>query len=208
LRPYKTGWVCRVGIKGKLPVKDMNRTRRTGRRPNSREAILDAAESVVADVGASHMTLDAVSAKAGVSKGGLLYHFPSKQALLRGMVERLIGNFAAAREREAAGLPEGPSRSLKAHVLSWSPRNRRREKLMAALIAAAAHDPHLLKPATEAYRKAFGEFIAGGLRPERAAVITMAVDGLSILQLLGMFPFDADQRKSIIEELLRLADEV
>ena len=43
----------------------------------ARERILEAAERVVGDVGAARMTLDGVAQAAGVSKGGLLYHFPS-----------------------------------------------------------------------------------------------------------------------------------
>jgi AcrR family transcriptional regulator len=36
-----------------------------------------------------HLTLDEVAKTAGVSKGGLLYHYPSKEALLTAIVERL-----------------------------------------------------------------------------------------------------------------------
>src|SRR5687767_14471935 len=46
----------------------------------ARERILEAAERVVGDVGAARMTLEGVAQAAGVSKGGLLYHFPTKEA--------------------------------------------------------------------------------------------------------------------------------
>ena len=49
---------------------------------SARERILEAAERVITEVGAAHLTLDAVAQAAGVSKGGLLYHFPSKESLL------------------------------------------------------------------------------------------------------------------------------
>jgi len=46
-------------------------------RPSNRARLLDAYEELlVSGVGAT-VTLDAVAAAAGVSKGGLLYHFPS-----------------------------------------------------------------------------------------------------------------------------------
>ena len=61
-----------------------------GKRPNSRGLVLDAADALVSEVGANHMSLDAVAARAGISKGGLLYLFPSKVALLQGMVERYV----------------------------------------------------------------------------------------------------------------------
>ena len=56
-------------------------------RSDARERILDAALAVADRVGAAHLTLDAVATEAGVSKGGLLYHFASKDLLLKGVVE-------------------------------------------------------------------------------------------------------------------------
>ena len=44
----------------------------------TQEQILDAAEAVVIERGVKGMTLETVAAKANLSKGGLLYHFPSK----------------------------------------------------------------------------------------------------------------------------------
>jgi len=54
----------------------------------ARDRILEAADQLVAAQGASNLTLDAVAQAAGLSKGGLLYHFPSKDALLMGMLDR------------------------------------------------------------------------------------------------------------------------
>lgn len=56
---------------------------------DTRDRILDALEALLLDGGLSQFTLDAVAERAGVSKGGLLYHFPSKAALLSAMVRRL-----------------------------------------------------------------------------------------------------------------------
>lgn len=44
--------------------------------------ILEAASNLVQEQGASALTLDATCAKAGMSKGGLLYHFRSKDDLM------------------------------------------------------------------------------------------------------------------------------
>jgi AcrR family transcriptional regulator len=69
-------------------------------RPSSQEKILDAAERVVIDEGAKHMTLETVARKAGVSKGGLIYNFPSKDKLLDAMLFRLIERFTDVRRAE------------------------------------------------------------------------------------------------------------
>jgi AcrR family transcriptional regulator len=61
----------------------------------ARDRVLDAYETLLIEHGAAAVTLDAVAAAASVSKGGLLYHFASKDALAAGLLDRL-------RERSAA----------------------------------------------------------------------------------------------------------
>lgn len=55
----------------------------------ARERVLDAFAELLIEQGERAATLDAVAAAAGVSKGGLLYHFGSKDALIAGLLERL-----------------------------------------------------------------------------------------------------------------------
>jgi len=57
---------------------------------NSRASILDAAQRAALREGSAHLTIDAVARESGLSKGGVLYHFPAKEALLEAMVERLV----------------------------------------------------------------------------------------------------------------------
>ena len=59
------------------------------RPPHARDKVLDAFESILIEEGERAATLDAVARRAGVSKGGLLYHFGSRDALDAGLVERL-----------------------------------------------------------------------------------------------------------------------
>jgi len=175
--------------------------------PSSRDKIVDAAEKIVIKVGATHMTLDAVAEKAGVSKGGLLYHFPNKEALLKAMLNRRVQRLEEARKKKCAELQDGPTREIKAYISSTLDHDRKTDRIGASLLAAAAHDPKLLDPVREDYRRRLNKLIPAGLRFERAAVITLAVDGLRLLELLSLSPFNEEQRKKVIEEMLRLADE-
>jgi AcrR family transcriptional regulator len=59
------------------------------RPPRARESVLDAFESILIDEGERAATMDATARAAGVSKGGLLYHFGSKDALEGALVERM-----------------------------------------------------------------------------------------------------------------------
>lgn len=79
------------------------------RPPLAKEKVLDAFEAVLIESGERAATMDATARAAGVSKGGLLYHFATKEALEAGLVERLgvlvdedIAAIAAADEGEIA----------------------------------------------------------------------------------------------------------
>jgi AcrR family transcriptional regulator len=76
--------------------------------PAARDKVLDAFESILIGQGERAATLEAVAAEAGVSKGGLLYHFGSKQALMEG----LLGRLEALVEQDVAAMraaEDGPA---------------------------------------------------------------------------------------------------
>ena len=56
----------------------------------ARAAALDAADALLSEHGLAAFTLEAVAARAGISKGGLLYHFPTKEALLSDLMRRCL----------------------------------------------------------------------------------------------------------------------
>ncbi|NUQ87837.1 MULTISPECIES: TetR/AcrR family transcriptional regulator [Glycomyces] len=70
--------------------------------PSTRDRILNALQRILVEEGASGVTLEKVAAEAGVSKGGLLYHFKSKSDLYDGLARRHRlqeeANIARARE--------------------------------------------------------------------------------------------------------------
>ncbi len=174
---------------------------------NARERIVDAAEDVVIEVGARHLTLDTVAAKAGVSKGGLLYHFPNKKALLHAMLERRITRLERIRQEKLASLPEDPRSPIVAYVLSLQEEDQEARNVSVALFAAVAHDPQLLLPFQKEFGRQLDEFCRGGLSFERAAVVMLAVNGLKLLELFSLLSFTAEERNRIIEKIIALAKE-
>lgn len=78
---------------------------RMPRAASARDRILIAYEDLLIESGERGATLDAVAARAGVSKGGLLYHFGSKDALTAGFIERLL----ALTEEDVSLMREAPA---------------------------------------------------------------------------------------------------
>ena len=110
-------------------------------RPSGKDAMLDAAEVVMTEQGAWRLTLDSVAEQAGVSKGGLLYHFPTKEALLKALVGRLMDN-ASERRKECRGDDDDPRAVVKADVEASLLDDSRNPQLCAGLISALANCPH------------------------------------------------------------------
>src|SRR5688572_22621547 len=83
---------------------------------DTRSQLLDAAEAVVAREGVRNLTLDAVAARSGISKGGLLYHFHSKEDLAAAMIERSMAWFDGALIEAGADDPDSKGRFTRAYI--------------------------------------------------------------------------------------------
>jgi AcrR family transcriptional regulator len=178
---------------------------KTRGRPSSREAMLDAAQEVVLEGGAGRLTLDAVAKRAGVSKGGVMYNFPTKEALLKAMVERLVEHNRHAHARLTAGLPDRPGRSLKAYVMNSAQALDVDDKVSGALLAALNSDPALLAPVAEYFHARFAK-LAADVPFERAALVYLATEGLWTQELLQLSPFTPRQRAQLVRALVRMAE--
>ncbi|MHB1305906.1 MAG: TetR/AcrR family transcriptional regulator [Limisphaerales bacterium] len=170
-----------------------------------REALLDAAESVVSELGAVHLTLDAVADRAKVSKGGLLYHFPSKDALLRAMLRRLIDCFGADQRTALEGLPPGPATALRAFVEAGIREHSDTRSVAAALLAASAINPSLLEPVRTMHQETLQRLTEPSRHKPLVWVIMMAIDGLWLNDILHTSPLSSEQRDQFRAELLQLA---
>ncbi|MCX8023508.1 MAG: TetR/AcrR family transcriptional regulator [Syntrophorhabdaceae bacterium] len=171
------------------------------------DTIVDAAESVVIELGAARLTLDAVAEKAGVSKGGLLHHFPTKDALLEAMIRKHIREREGKMEEMYSRLPEGATRRLKAYVLSGADHEQISKHIGTSLLAALAHNPKLAEPVKEAIKRTYSELFKTGINFEKALVLCLAVDGLLFHEVLSISPLDEDEKKRVISEILRIIDE-
>ena len=175
----------------------------------SRETLLAAAESVILEKGVAHLTLDAVAALAGISKGGLLYHYASKEALVVALVEKLVQSIEVDLQRAYEAEPEGPGRMIRAMIVESAcriggERLARREQVGVALLAAAGSNPELLTPMRKVFQQWMADLKGDGLPPGIPLLIAAALDGLTFWNLFGLYaPPDADlqQLRTILENL-------
>ena len=173
-------------------------------RRGSREAILRAAETLVREEGAARLTLDAVAANAGVSKGGLLYNFSTKEALLQALVERMCEQFDEALHVGSSRKPD-PAALFLAYVAATIDRSESQDRVAGGLLAAVAHDPDLLKPVRSHNHRWLNQMEAFGSGFAKACMPWLAAEGLWLLELMLVSPFSDSQRQVVRAEILRLA---
>jgi AcrR family transcriptional regulator len=171
-------------------------------RPSARARLLDAAAAVVRRDGAQALTLDAVAAEAGVSKGGLLYHFHSKRELLDAMLERWLAEFDT--EIAAAGAKTFAGGYVRATDMSgWAAADRATEF---GFLAALVDHPGMAL-VRERYADWQQRVVEATDDPVQATVARLAADGLWLADLLGLAPPEGELRERVLERLIELAGE-
>lgn len=109
-----------------------------------RRALLDCAARIAAEEGAAAITIQAVAARAGVTKGGLLHHFDSKQALLAAVFADLLDQLDQEIDRSMAADANAEGRFTRAYVRAcFADRPLGAQSLWAALAVSIVSEPAL-----------------------------------------------------------------
>ncbi len=191
--------------------------RRAEARP---EEVLDAALALFVERGYTHTTVDQIARSAGISKGAVYLYFPSKKALLEGLVRRAIGPVAAFAQGLIGGA-QGDPRPLIArflrmiatalsdpHTLSV-PKLVIREAMAAPEIAKLYHD-EVLASSIPAMQRLIAAGVAGGyirpIDPEMAVrcVVGPLVAHILLSEVFGVTPADGLAIDRLIETHLAI----
>lgn len=168
--------------------------------PTSRERILEAAHAVVMEMGARHLSLDAVAARAGLSKGGLLYNFPNKAALLKALVAHHVEGFEKSLSERMAAAADAPSPTIAAFLDLCSAEMKEACAPQPGILAAIAEDPDMLDPVRE-HSRALLDRIAAESDPAGALVAYLAMEGLRATRLFGTDMLTAEEKAAAMTRL-------
>lgn len=174
---------------------------------DTRSQILDAAQAVVTRDGVRNLTLEAVAAHAGISKGGLLYHFRSKEDLATAMVERSIAWFDDALLDAAKGDEEKKGRFARAYVrasLGMTPLTGAGfDSFCSSITTALLSYPERLAPVRDQGERTQADLENDGIDPVLATIIRLAVDGLWLSENFNLMRFDPAMKAKVAERLLQ-----
>lgn len=176
------------------------------KKTDTKANILKATAKIINEEGIFSLTLEAVAKVAGVSKGGLLYHFPSKEALLEGMVNYLLCGFADDMGKTVLADNVEKGKWTRAYTNLTFEQEKDDIDMNTAFLAAVATKPDLLKPMAEQLQKIHVNIENDNIDPIIATIIRLAVDGIYFNQLYGIELKDST-RQQVLQRLIALTKE-
>ena len=180
----------------------------SSQRSSGKQRLIEAAAEIVSTQGVQQLTLEGVAAAAGITKGGLIYHFKTKDDLLAALVQSMIDEWDQRTRAKASESGSNSSAMLLALINDTFDMQPSEKQLMRNLLAAASSYPHLLGPVRELYDRTYRDFAGSSAQTGIALVSTAAIDGISLLELLDFHHFSEDQRKAMRKALQTLAKDL
>lgn len=174
------------------------------RPPHARAAVLAAAEAIVKDIGAAHLTFDELVRRSGITRGGIVYHFPTKDALLQALVENDLGQWQDC-VADRRSHRTGPGADLAAYIESSTEPDDETARLCAGLLSAASSSKTLNEPWQRYFALHHREVTRRHSDPVLAGLLTLAAEGLFWQETLGLSPLGAAERRAIVHRMIELA---
>ena len=177
---------------------------------DKQEKIIAAAKRILRDGGYfTNFSLAKVAKEAGVSKGGLLHHFPTKEALLRGVAQDTISRFESglAEKRAEQAEPNQPGSFTRAYVeFVLGEGQEPLPDVSPVLLAFLRSNENNASIQTRfAYWQEQTE--QDGLDVATATLIRLAIDGLIYTEVIDDTPISHELRQQMRQRLLQLIDE-
>ncbi|MEO7352100.1 MAG: TetR family transcriptional regulator [Marmoricola sp.] len=176
-------------------------------RPSNRTAIVEAAHRVAERQGGVDFSYETTATEAGLTKAGVIYHFPSREELVLAVVEYVAQSWEQAM-LDALGRPLAdatPAQRIRAYVEVAAGDEVSRADF--AVYADALCRPEHVGPWNEVFSRWFD--LAGCSVEERARLscARFAADGLWVAKATGALAPAADEYDALVAHLVSLTEE-
>lgn len=169
-----------------------------------RAKLLKATASILLTKGIPALTLDAVARNCAISKGGLLHHFPSKQALLNALFDDILSKLDIYMDAAIQKDPNPQGRFTRAYLsMNSNPQHTPHNQLFGVMTIAMSSDPKL----RERWLTWFENRLAQAPQDDRNTtcwIVRFASDGLWLSDLTKTPKLSAQQRQAIIQQLTQM----
>jgi AcrR family transcriptional regulator len=170
-----------------------------------RQQLLDVAARLTSEQGMGAVTLDAISGASGVSKGGLLHHFPTKNALLDALFDELLARFDADIDQRMLDDPTSHGQFTRAYLMAVEGLRNSPDEAghWAQVTIALLAEPRLRQRWNSWMQERMDEYV-GTDSSINAQIIRFAADGLWLADMLGSHPTDDAARQALLARMVEL----
>lgn len=191
------------------------------KREESRNRILVAAIELAESEGLLNLTIDKVAEQAGLSKGGVIHHFSSKDKLLKGVIQLFSNKLEEQLTRTVADDPVRKFRWIRAMMAIGIEKeesnadtppdtthenseelNIRFDRLMLSILTVAIHNPELIEPIQEIGQRLRGRLTADPEDGLEQLLYWLIMDGLFLWMFVGLVQPDDPLIQQVRQEIL------
>lgn len=170
------------------------RSRRT------RDAALQAALTIITRDGPARLTIDAIARESGISKGGVLHQFRTKEAVLKALMEYQIEKTDAFFHDYLGQIPPTHKEPLlEAQIATFRTAATHPQSTTFAIAGAMGEAPDLLAAIREDEAKRVETMMQEAADPKVALVRWSAAKGLALAALLGLCPLSEQDRNALFD---------
>ncbi len=169
-----------------------------------RHLILDTAKQIIIEHGVISLTLDSVAKKAGISKGGLLYHFPNKDSLIKGLAQYIFDEFCLNFYTYAEQDADENGKWCRALIKASKVDLEQYGELHVGILATSLLEPEVANTISTGYTAILEKLEEDGIDSETATIIRLSLDGIYYSQSLNVAPLEKEKKNEIIERLLNM----
>lgn len=181
----------------------------------TKDKICDAAIQITVRDGLLAMTLDAVAKEAGISKGGVMYHFPSKDELVRGVLDYFSQKCETMLMRRVVDDPDPRLRWARCMLDCMFPDSAESDaddengqmssevlsRFFMAMLTGAVTCPAAMQPLRQLATRMRNRFMSDPKDGMEQILVWLAIDGLFLWQFMGIIDSDDPMIAQVGESL-------
>ncbi|MDM7851417.1 TetR/AcrR family transcriptional regulator [Pseudochrobactrum kiredjianiae] len=168
-----------------------------------RNHLLDLAEKIVVEHGATALTVDALAKAAGITKGGVQYCFGTKDGLVDAMLTRWGNKFDKKVTTEKNGKTDRLSH-IAAHIRVTRDSDPLGDSRFAAMLAALIPNSEHLADTRQWYRQQLSGLDISTEQGRNARLAFIANEGAFLLRSFKFFDLNEDEWQQIFRDIEKL----
>lgn len=181
------------------------RTKRNAQ--ETKKLIIESCLTILRNQSAKQLTLQAVAEEAGISKGGLLYHYPTKEALITAIVNYQAENFDKYLDQLIAESEPAPGQWIRGYAQSTTNNLEfgSNTELFSGLFAASDEFPQVHEAWRKRYEKWQERIENSRIDPVVGTLLRLAIDGLWFSEIYQYGPLPKERREQVLNLIKALS---